>query len=155
MIVYRPENAAAIGDLLLERAVALRGPLPDSEADRERNRMNRAPVAVGVVSCVNRESHIPAWEQFLSAGAACMNLVNAATAAGFAANWVTGWYSDDPVGRSILGLTADERMAGIVHIGSAEKGIPERPRPDLSQKITAYEGPVAHEAGGETDVLPS
>ncbi|MEL6919505.1 MAG: nitroreductase [Pseudomonadota bacterium] len=141
-VVYRREHAAQIGERLLARAIEMRGPLSDADADRERNRLNRAPVAVGVVSTVNTESHIPDWEQFLSAGAVCMNLVSAATAAGFAANWITGWYSDDAQGRAILGLQPDERMAGIVHIGSSDAKIPERPRPDMALKVSEYSGPV-------------
>lgn len=141
-IVYRREHASAIGEALLARAVEMRGDLADSDADRERNRLNRAPIAVGVVSSPDAGSHIPGWEQFLSAGAVCMNLVSAVTAAGYAANWVTGWYSDDAKGRAILGLDPQERMAGIVHIGSTDATIPERPRPDLAAKVSEYAGPA-------------
>ena len=148
LIIYRREQGLAIGDLLAQRAIELRGPLSDADLDRERNRLNRAPLAVGVVSCVDEASHIPDWEQFLSAGAVCMNLVSAATAAGFAANWVTGWYSDDAKGRTILGLTGAERMAGIVHIGSTDAKIPERPRPDIAAKISEYAGPQTMDAEG-------
>ncbi|MEO1702330.1 MAG: nitroreductase [Pseudomonadota bacterium] len=141
LVIYRPAQALAIGQLLAERAVDMRGPLSDADFEREKNRLNRAPVAIGVVSTVDESSHIPAWEQFLSAGAVCMNLVSAATAAGFAANWVTGWYSDDAQGRAILGLAPNEQMAGIVHIGSTDASIPERPRPDMGAKVSNYAGP--------------
>ncbi|MEO0544972.1 MAG: nitroreductase [Pseudomonadota bacterium] len=142
LVTYRPEHAMAIGAKLAERAVAMRGPLGDADLEREKNRLNRAPLAIGVVSAVDTSSHIPEWEQFLSAGAVCMNLVTAATAAGFAANWVTGWYSDDAQGRAILGLEPHERMAGIVHIGSTDAKIPERPRPDATAKVSDYAGPA-------------
>ncbi|MEO1749695.1 MAG: nitroreductase [Pseudomonadota bacterium] len=141
LIVYRPGDALAIGEKLAARAVEMRGQLADADLEREKNRLNRAPLAVGVVSAVDESSHIPDWEQFLSAGAVCMNLVSAATAAGFAANWVTGWYSDDAKGRAILGLKPNERMAGIVHIGSSDAKIPERPRPAVATKVSAYAGP--------------
>ncbi|MEM1376400.1 MAG: nitroreductase [Pseudomonadota bacterium] len=141
-IVYRREHAAAIGERLLARAIEMRGPLADVDADRERNRLNRAPVAVGVVSSVNKEARIPEWEQFLSAGAVCMNLVSAAIASGFAANWITGWYSDDAEARALLGLQPHERMAGIIHIGSSSAAKNERPRPDMTQKVSAYSGPT-------------
>ena len=140
LIVYRPEDALAIGEKLAARAVEMRGTLSDADLEREKNRLNRAPVAIGVVSTVDESSHIPEWEQFLSAGAVCMTLINAATAAGFAANWVTGWYSDDAKGRAILGLATSERMAGIVHIGSTDATIPERPRPDIAAKVSNYAG---------------
>jgi len=140
-IIYRPEHAKNIGDLLLRRARQLRSDMPESEFERERKRLNRAPLAIGVVSKPHNHPTIPQWEQFLSAGAAAMNLVSAATAMGFAANWVTGWYSDDQEGRQILGLAPEERMAGIVHIGSCDREIAARPRPDTAALASEYAGP--------------
>lgn len=141
-IIYRDGDGAVIGEQLAALAKRLRPDTPPEELERDRNRLRRAPVAIGVVSCPKAHERIPQWEQFLSAGAVAMNLVSAATAMGFAANWVTGWYSDDAEARAILGLGADERMAGIVHLGHCERDIPERPRPDVASLITDYQGPV-------------
>lgn len=142
-IVYRDEAGQAIGEKLAGLAVERQGPLPDDKLQRERNRLRRAPVAVGVVSSISNVEKIPDWEQFLSAGAVAMNLVHAANAHGFAANWVTGWFCDDPDGRAILGLAPHERMAGIVHIGSCDREIPERERPEVSEVVSEYAGPWA------------
>ncbi len=139
-IIYRDEDGRSIGEKLVERAVERQGPLPDDQLERERNRLRRAPVAVGVVSTAAPHETIPEWEQFLAAGAVAMNLVHAASALGFAANWVTGWYSDDERGRAILGLSPEERMAGIVHIGNCDREIAERPRPDVDTLISGYSG---------------
>lgn len=141
-VIYRPEHAKTIGEKLAARALEIHGTLPDEELARERNRLNRAPIAIGVVSKPVEHERIPAWEQFLSAGAVAMNLVTAATAHGFAANWITGWYSDDGPARAILGLAPDERMAGIVHIGHGPEKTPERPRPDVDALISEYSGPL-------------
>lgn len=141
-IIYRGDAVLRAGDRLAALAVKRRGELPESELERERNRLNRAPLAVGVISCVNSESHIPEWEQFLSAGAVAMNLLSAATAAGFAANWITGWFCDDEEGRAIIGLQPHERVAGIVHIGNCDVKIPDRPRPDVGAITSIYEGPA-------------
>lgn len=142
-IIYRGESALKAGAAIAQLAMKRRGDLPEAELERERNRLNRAPLAVGVISCVDSESHIPDWEQFLSAGAVAMNLVSAATAAGFAANWITGWFCDDEEGRAIIGLTSEERVAGIIHIGSCDVKIPDRPRPDVRAKTSIYEGPAS------------
>jgi nitroreductase len=139
-VIFRGEAVLAAGERIAALAVERQGPLSADQMERERNRINRAPVAVGVVSTAAPHEKIPEWEQFLTAGAVAMNLVHAANAHGFAANWVTGWYCDDPQGRAILGLAAEERMAGIVHIGSYEGTLPERPRPDVDALITTYEG---------------
>jgi nitroreductase len=50
-----------------------------------------APLIVIVVSCVDASARIPEWEQILSAGAVCMNLITAATALGYGSNWLSGW----------------------------------------------------------------
>ena len=139
-IVYRDEAGREIGEKFAKRAQEINGPMPDDQIERERNRIRRAPVAIGVVAVTKESEKIPAWEQFLSAGAVTMNLVHAANAYGYKANWVTGWYSDDEKGRAILGLSPNERMAGIVHIGSSDREIAERPRPDIESLISDYSG---------------
>ncbi|GAB4362237.1 MAG: nitroreductase [Oricola sp.] len=139
-VIYREQAGREIGEKLAARAQEINGPMPDDQIERERNRLLRAPVAVGVVSVTREHEKIPAWEQFLSAGAVAMNLVHAANAFGFCANWVTGWYSDDAKGRAILGLAPQERMAGIVHIGSCDRDIADRPRPDVDTLTSEYAG---------------
>lgn len=135
-IIYSPQAGQRIGERLADLAEQLRGPLRPEDRERERNRINRAPVAIGVVSSPKPHDTIPQWEQFLSAGAVAMNLVTAATALGFAANWITGWYSDNAQAREILGLAPEERMAGIVHLGSTDRTVADRPRPDIDALIS-------------------
>ena len=52
---------------------------------------HQAPTLVVALFSPRSDSHIPLWEQQLSAGAACMNLLHAAHASGFAGGWLTGW----------------------------------------------------------------
>lgn len=92
-------------------------------------KLNRPPLCVAVISRV-KEAPIPEWEQVLSAGAVCMNLLTAALAMGFGANWLTDWYAYDPMATKLLGLQSGERVAGMVMIGTAAKPPEERPRPD-------------------------
>jgi nitroreductase len=58
-----------------------------------------APLIVVVVSRTDPAMRIPAWEQDLSAGAVCMNLLHAAHALGFAGTWLTGWA---PIARPLI-----------------------------------------------------
>jgi len=37
-----------------------------------------------------------------------------------------------------LGLKADERLAGFVHIGKSEKANEDRPRPTLADIVTKF-----------------
>lgn len=89
----------------------------------------QAPALVVVLSSPRLASHIPLWEQELSAGAACMNLLHAAHAAGFVGGWVTGWPAYAEAVRDAFGA-APERIAGFVFIGTPGAVIEERPRPD-------------------------
>ncbi len=95
------------------------------------------PLSVVVVSRVTA-GKIPAWEQELSAGAVCQNLLLAAQAMGFGANWITDWYAYDPGVDAMLGLAENERVAGYVHIGTASEPPQERVRPDLATIVTRW-----------------
>ncbi|MEM7719293.1 MAG: nitroreductase [Pseudomonadota bacterium] len=92
----------------------------------------RAELAIVVVSSPKPSEKIPEIEQTLSAGAVCMQLLNAALAAGWGANWLSGWASHDISWReSQLGLMPHESIAGILHLGTETSAPPERPRPDI------------------------
>ena len=92
---------------------------------------HQAPALVVVLSSP-RTSHIPLWEQELSAGAACMNLLHAAHAMGFAGGWLTGWPAYSDAVRDAFG-SAPERIAGFVFIGTPARPLDERPRPDMAR----------------------
>jgi nitroreductase len=83
--------------------------------------LTHAPLIVIVVSRSDPAARIPAWEQDLSAGAACMNLLHAAHALGFAGTRLTGWEAYSAGGHRLLGITASEKVAGIVYIGTAKE----------------------------------
>lgn len=94
-------------------------------------------LAVVVVASPKPSEKIPDIEQTLSAGAVCLGLVNAATAAGWGANWLSGWPSQDRAFVTEgLGLAPQEFVAGIVHIGTAPVTPPDRPRADLNRVVT-------------------
>ena len=88
----------------------------------------QAPELVVVLSSPLESAKIPVWEQELSSGAACMNLLTAAHALGFTGGWITGWacYSEEV--RQAFALEK-ERLAGLVYIGTPGKPLEERQRP--------------------------
>jgi nitroreductase len=90
---------------------------------------HQAPTLVVILSTPVEPSKIPLWEQQLSSGAACMNLVTAATAKGFVAGWLTGWAAYNPHVIKALGGGPDDRITGFVFIGSPGRTLEERPRP--------------------------
>jgi len=101
-----------------------------------RGQFDQGQLAVVVISSPKGEAK-PLVEQVASAAALCMNLLNAAEAAGWGANWLTGWPAHDPVFRArAFGCTESETVAGIVHIGTPPEDAPDRPRPDLAKLVT-------------------
>ena len=99
---------------------------------------HQAPALVVVLFSPRTASHIPLWEQQLSVGAACMTLLNATHALGFAGGWLTGWPTYSDTVRDAFGADP-ERIAGFFFLGTPAKQLEERPRPDLSTIITMYE----------------
>ncbi|MEJ2035818.1 MAG: nitroreductase [Maritimibacter sp.] len=97
-----------------------------------------AHLVVAVISAPVVSDKVPQIEQIYSAGAVCLALLNAALAAGWGANWLTGWASHDRVFLSQgLGLSEGESLAGFINIGSETVAPPDRPRPDLNA-ITSW-----------------
>ena len=108
---------------------------PQDRAIFEGARFMRAPVVVGVISSpVTCARGTPKWEQELSSGIVCYNLMLAAQAAGFGAQWLTEWYAYDAQVNQALGLSETERVAGYVYIGTPSEPSRERTRPDIEIK---------------------
>lgn len=93
------------------------------------DKLLHAPCMVAVISTAQNHPKIPLWEQHLSAGAACMNMLIAANAHGFEAQWLTAWYVYDPKAAPVLGLGAHEQIAGLIHMGTSATPKNERDRP--------------------------
>jgi nitroreductase len=139
-IVFEGDARARFGELLAE-CVLVDDPQASEERLRlERERFLRAPTIVAVISRVREGIPIPEWEQILSAGAACQNLVLAAHALGYVANWITEWYAYHPRIRNQLGLKSGERIAGFVYLGSSSVPLEERKRTDFRTLVTRFGG---------------
>lgn len=100
----------------------------------------QAPTLVVALSAPAHASTIPLWEQELSAGAACMNLLIAAHAHGFVGGWLTGWQTYSPIVRNAFG-GENERIAGFIFIGTPSRDLDERPRPDPAAVIRRWTPP--------------
>lgn len=112
------------------------GIAPD-RLDKDVAQFADASLIVAVVMVPRPTDKAPEVEQILSAGAACLTLLNAALASGWDACWLTGWHVHDPAfARGALGLAEGERVAGLIHVGTAASAPPERPRPDVAAITT-------------------
>ena len=134
-VLLEGEDKAAFGSHLL----ALAHGRPDPEkAIAALGKFNPAPLAVAVISRVTPGHKIPEWEQVLSAGAVSFNLLLAAQAQGFGANWITDWYSFDPGVAALLDLEANDRLTGFVFIGTPTAAPLERVRPELAGVVRRW-----------------
>jgi nitroreductase len=135
-IVVPADRRDALSELVTSAYLAERPQAARLEIESLDQFAHQAPTLVVVLSSPRPESHIPLWEQELSAGAACMNLLHAAHALGFAGGWLTGWAAYADAVRDAFGV-APEKIAGFVFIGTPSKPLDERPRPE-SDKIVRY-----------------
>lgn len=135
-IVIQGEERNRLSEACLTRALQKNPELSQDMQKLERERFLRAPVIVAVVSKAAPHFKIPEWEQRLSAGALCLNLLMAVNAHGYAANWLTEWLAFDPEFWPSIGVDAAEQIAGFIYIGSTDVPPVERPRPGLSSVVT-------------------
>ena len=96
----------------------------------------QAPTLIALLS-TPRGSHIPLWEQELSAGAAAQSLLMAAHAMGYVGNWLTG--APAYMAGTAAALGAPEgRIAGYFFLGTPARPLAERPRPALETIVSRW-----------------
>lgn len=98
----------------------------------------RAPVVIAIISSPDVTHKTPVWEQELSCGAVCHNLLLTANASGWAGCWLTEWIAFSDGINALLGLSEHERVAGFIYLGTAKENPQERLRPDVSTKIQRW-----------------
>jgi nitroreductase len=135
LVVLQGAAFARIADLAEARAHELGG---DAEkVAKGRGQYDAGKLAVVVICTPKAAPKVPAVEQLMSAAALCFGIVNVAEAAGWGACWLTGWPAHDAVFTArAFGCTAEETVAGIVHIGTPPADGPDRPRPDPARLTT-------------------
>ena len=127
-VIVEDHQRDALAALLVS---AYRGEKPEAgrlEIEAMEQFARQAPSLVVVLYAPKTASKIPAWEQELSAGAVCMNLLHAVHAEGYVGGWLTGWPAYSDAVRDGFGA-APERIAGFLFIGTPSRELDERPRP--------------------------
>jgi nitroreductase len=137
-IVFEGDARLRAGKVIAQVFAQKNPQAASAEIDAERLRLLDAPLVIAVVSFTRPHPKVPPWEQELSAGASAMNIVTAATALGYGANWLTGWFAFDRDVLDGLGLKSDEKLAGFIHIGTPTKASEDRPRPALPDIVTRF-----------------
>jgi nitroreductase len=137
-IIFEGDARGRAGEVIAEVFARKNPHAEPAEIDVEKRRLTDAPLVIGVVSMTKPHPKVPPWEQELSAGASAMNIVTAATALGYGACWLTGWFAFDRDVLDGLGLKTEEKLAGFIHIGTPSKPGADRPRPALADLVTRF-----------------
>jgi nitroreductase len=133
LLAIRGDARARLGQTLAAIHARKEPDIAPSVLEKDRDRFNFAPLIIAVIARIEQDHpKIPAQEQLLSAGCVAYNLLLGAQALGFGAQWLTGWSAYDEEVARLLGLAANERVIGFVHIGTAKEPAPERTRPALA-----------------------
>ncbi len=136
IVRFTPQARARLVEKLT--ALAQTQPVP-TKATAALQKLSIPPEALMVVSSPQTDKPIPLWEQQLSGAAICQTLLIAAGAMGYGANWITDWYAYDDKAKALLGLTADENVAGFIYLGTTAEPPLERDRPDYDSRISWWQ----------------
>ena len=139
LLMIRGAARARLGERLAEIHCRKEPEIPESVLAKDRDRYSFAPLIVAVIARTQADHpKVPQQEQILSAGCVAYNLLLGAQALGFGAQWLTGWAAYDRDAAELLGLAADERVIGFVHIGTPREQAPERVRPDVNDVVSEW-----------------
>ncbi len=139
-IVIEGEARARAGEIMAARWKVLNPGHGEAILAEQRGTFMRAPVVIAVVSTAAEHVKIPIWEQVLSAGAVCQNMLIAATALGVGCQWITGWQAYDRQVLQSLGVAKTEKLAGFIYLGTPTQAVTDRPRPEPSSLTTRWTG---------------
>ncbi|MDF1794361.1 MAG: nitroreductase [Thalassobaculaceae bacterium] len=141
--VLHGEGQAALGDVLASVFLADNPDAEERLVELERQRPQRCPVLLAVTSRIDPlHPKIPELEQRLSGGALCQNILVAAHASGFAAQWLTEWCAFHPAVKEALGHSAETDIIGFIYIGTPTEAPTERGRPAYEDVVSEWKGPA-------------
>ncbi|WP_460712254.1 nitroreductase family protein [Lysobacter terrae] len=137
-IAIRGEARDALGERLAARGRERDPTAGEAAVEKDRMRFSHAPLIITVVAQLGPDEKIPEQERLLSAGCVCFALLQAAQAAGFGAQWLTGWPAYDAEVARWLGLQEREHVVGFIHVGTPKLEAPERDRPDPRALLSEF-----------------
>ena len=137
LVVLAGEGAARLGSIAARRFGETYPDATPAQLNAEHTRFARAPLCLAVLSTPVADSK-PVWEQELSAGAVCMNILHAAHALGYGAKWLTEWVAYEPEILAALGGKPTDRIAGFIYLGTKATETEDRARPNLADVVAEF-----------------
>jgi len=141
-VTIRGEARIAFGERLAAAAARRDPEAAAALGERARAWVRRTPLLIAVGAVV-KDGKIPELEQVLSAGAAAMNMLNAAHLLGFGAMWVTGPNAYDASVNRLLGFEPPSRLVGFLTLGTPAPARPDAPpRPERAAHVVDWQPPA-------------
>lgn len=134
--VLQGESRCVVGAQISEHYKSLNPLAKEKHLENEASRFLRSPLVLVVSSEPNKAHKVPVWEQQLSAGAVCQNILLAATTLGYGAQWLTEWVAYDDACKKILNIPQNADIAGFIYVGSYEEAPMDRARPDIKDIVS-------------------
>ena len=137
LVIIQGEQLAKIDKEIIFKEYIKKNPNSDKYFHEiESKRLQRAGAVIAVLSTPVDHPSIPLWEMQLSSGAVCMNLLSCAQSLGYAAQWLTEWYSyNDTMLTYLGGRVGIDKISGFIYIGHKTEEPKERKRPNPADVI--------------------
>jgi len=137
LVIIQGEQLATIDKEIILKEFIKKNPNSDKKFQEiESKRLQRAGAVIVVLSTPVNHPSIPLWEMQLSSGAVCMNLLSCAQSLGYAAQWLTEWYSyNDTMLAYLGGRVGIDKISGFIYIGHKTEEPNERKRPNPADVI--------------------
>lgn len=130
-LVVKGDSREKLGELFVKAGLSMDPSLNPGAIEKLRCKALRAPLVLVCISSFKPHPKVPEIEQDLSAGAATQNMLLAAFAQGLGAMWRTGSLAYDPIVKSGLGLSLEEKIVGFLYIGTINGGTKRLCNPDI------------------------
>ena len=145
VLTFEPDQRQALASLFMEEKLR-RDPLASrADLDRAMEHATRSPVLLAFIVSLHERRNVPFREQWLAAGAAIGNFLNAAHQLGFGGILLSGDRCFDPTLKAALGVGPHEFLAGFISLGSIAAAPPARRKPQAqsmrSQWAPVFPGP--------------
>lgn len=137
VVIQSPEGLQRFEQILVDQVTQNK---MGEEALKKAQRVgNMAPMVIAVIASPKKsEKPKPEWEQHMSAACAAYAIQLAAQAQGFANVWITGMWVNAPLLREAFVCHENEKIIGLIMIGTDENVSKESKNHDTSEYIITW-----------------
>lgn len=131
----RQDSRQRLGELFVEAAKQDNPDISEIQQEKLRKKPLRAPLIIVTICSYQDHPKVPQFEQELCVAAATQNMLLACHAQNIGAMWRTGALVYHPVVTAGLGLSKNEKVIGLLYLGTND--CPARPvdTPDLNNFV--------------------